>query len=50
MSTVLVQEYDRVSTVLLGDVNGDGLPELGVEWTENAGKVGGGGYLVYCCF
>ncbi len=41
ISTALVQEYDLVSTVFLDDVNDDGLPELAVEWIENAGKIGG---------
>lgn len=41
ISTALVQEYDFVGTVFLDDINDDRLPELAVEWTENAGKIGG---------
>jgi hypothetical protein len=41
ISTALVQEYDRIGAVFLDDVNDDGSPELAVEWTENAGKIGG---------
>ena len=39
--TALVRDYDLVRGVFLDDVNGDGMPELAVEWTENAKKIGG---------
>jgi hypothetical protein len=39
--TIMAREYDRVQDIVLDDVNDDDLQEFAVEWTEDAGKIGG---------